>query len=319
MRKTMIAGLKLLCPPISNQEAQWSIDDQDFRAYMKASGLYFITRRRELFFSNWHYDKATAVVSVDVTLEAHTARLSFELSKLVENENGLHFFAGPKVFRLSRDKEGTDVVHSCTPDVLLWQAYRGELAVAGFTLPSPFLTFDLLYVGISKKEDAFTRLVANAHETRIKILTDLFPLREGARVSDEVHFMFFEVSEISSDVFADDDNVEAMVQRMLNPSGPSREQLIADVEKAFVSVLKTKYNTIKYAHYPKGVHGLGSLNLDAFAYVIDEDITFTVGDASMRGAFGALPNATTTPRGPVDAIVVDGGKVTLARQEEQSS
>lgn len=74
---------------------------------------------------------------------------------------------------------------------------------------------------------------------------------------------------------------------MLNPT-IDKKRIVADAEKAFTNVLQTKYNTIRYAKYPRGEDGLHGEGLDRYGYVIDEDLTFRTTTTTIRGCHKAL-------------------------------
>ena len=48
--------------------------------------------------------------------------------------------------------------------------------------------------------------------------------------------------------------------------------VIADAEKAFVKLMDTKYNEVKYEQYPFSKDGLYTTDLDRYVYSINEEI-----------------------------------------------
>jgi hypothetical protein len=79
--------------------------------------------------------------------------------------------------------------------------------------------------------------------------------------------------------------------------------IVADAEKAFIKLMDTKYNHVKYTNYPKGVDGLSDSGLKRYAYTINEDITFRTNALEFNGAYGITAKK--------DVILVEGDDVNV--------
>ena len=60
-------------------------------------------------------------------------------------------------------------------------------------------------------------------------------------------------------------------------------RIIADAEKAFVKILNTKYNKVKFKNYPFSDDGLYNTSVLRHAYCIDEDLTFITNQNTFNG------------------------------------
>lgn len=200
-----------------------------------------------------------------------------------------------------------------TTEKILFNRWRGHPALRGLDDYRRCATYELLYVGISREEDSFTRLVDRAHEKRVRILSNESPLASGARITDETMLFFFDVDPIrihTLNTASDAGDLE----EFLNPTF-NKNRIIADAEKAFTNVLQTRYNTIKYANYPRGLDGLHVEGLDRYGYIIDEDLTFRTATTTIRGCHNALVHTDDPP----DMIFIANGAVTIVRADGGSA
>ncbi|WP_148282409.1 hypothetical protein [Corallococcus coralloides] len=231
------------------------------------------------------------------------------MSKAIGDQDKLFFEAGKKHFRIWTAVNGkpTDAIDWFTVEKLLFEHWRGEIQIHGLTSHREFLKFQLLYVGISKQDDSFSRLFQNGHEKRTKILSNETQKRAAARLTDELFIFFFDVQQTHVRTIEDADDVD----RVFEEPYVDKARLVADAEKAFVKILDTSYNTIKYKQYPKGVDGLHGAGLDAYVYWIDEDVEFTTSSETVRGAHvgdGMNPMSA-------DVILISGDKVSLVKPD----
>ncbi len=146
------------------------------------------------------------------------------------------------------------------------------------TAKSPY---DLLYVGIAKATDTFDRLFDGAHHARQKILSNEWPRRPGARVTDEMILFPLRVESSGFRTLGEDDALTDV-----SPGGweAHHKVVVIDAEKAFVHLLEPKYNVEKFASYPRSKDGLYGYGYQRYGFVLIENLTFLTANHTFRGS-----------------------------------
>lgn len=199
--------------------------------------------------------------------------------------------------------EKDKLIAAFAPDDILMRRGRKEYLIGGFDSYLELATYDLLYVGIAKVGDSYDRLFANGHYARMQILANEPQRYPGARVSDETYLFLFKVEPLLMKVFGPDSEIE---DDDLN-FGYDPKRLVADAEKAFVSLLKPKYNSKLYPSYPKGKDGLYQSGLTAYTYAISEGMAFRTQYGCIKGG----RERDITMSNDADFIMVKGDQVTF--------
>jgi hypothetical protein len=214
--------------------------------------------------------------------------------------------AGEKMVRLwdgPIKAEGSQVLDWLTTEKLLWDQSRRIPGIEGLKRYRELATYDLLYVGIARSGDSFDRLIAHGHKARMEILANEPQRYPGARVTDEIFLFMFRVSPLVMQTFEPEHEFTET-----DFSGEiDRKRVVADAEKAFVSLLKPQYNIVKFSNYPKGVDSLYESGYARYAYAIGEDLAFNTAHGRVRGARD--PNGFIS--NDADFILVEGDKVSF--------
>lgn len=314
MEKILLNGLTLAYHPMSNQLADWLWDDAEIREFVKRSNLYMIAQREEIFFDGYGVDPSTNFLTFSlVSRHRRIDNLSLDTDRFMRANGEAEWELGKQFFRLwsivgdKREK----VLRWFTVEKLLWEHSRGTVQVPNLKEYRDLMTFRLLYVGISKQGDSFSRLFAKGHEKRAKILSNESQLGGAARLTDELFIFLFDVHQTRINSVGLDEAAE-VAEELFELSSPDKMRIVADAEKAFVKILDTKYNTLKYANYPYGIDGLYNQGFDRYGYFVDEDITFQTESAFIRGGYAGVATRFTNP----DLILVEGDAVNLVKAEE---
>ena len=314
--KVQLHFLKLVYPPISNQEAEWLKDIPEVQEKLRHSNLYMIGQRHE---SKFIIDEQSVIPDftnefsltftysigdffTDVTIDFLTI-LKYRNVNL--DEIDLEFEFGEKLIRIWSCKKGSeeriDVIAWFTTEKILYDMWNGHPAIKGFANLRDFTKYYLHYVGISNKEDSLSRLVIKPHDKRLRILSYESPHAYSSRVTDEIILFFFRVEPFLIRRLDSDKDIDEFA----HGTSFDHSKIIADAEKAFVYVLDSKYNAIKYKQYPKGKDGLYNSGLKRYGYTIAEDITFITDTESISGCFA--------PEGHIadksDLILIEGDEV----------
>jgi hypothetical protein len=231
-----------------------------------------------------------------------------ELPGIREKPGGQVFAVetGPKVVRMWDGPVGaaaSNVLAWFTTEKLLYDKAHGVPGISGLDRCRDLATYDLLYVGIATKGDSFDRLMARGHKRRMDILANEPQRWPGARVTDEIFLFLFRVNSLLLQTFQPGhDFTESDFA-----SQPDRKRIVADAEKAFVSMLQLQYNVVRFETYPQGRDGLFGSSLARYGYVIDETLVFNTTHGRIRGAHdlrGVISN-------DADFISIEGEKVSL--------
>jgi len=314
--KTKLSFLELVYPAMSNQEAVWLEKDPEVKERLRQSDFYMIGGRAEAKFRGVVIDDDAQVVRFDFaigddfrdTVEIHLLNLP-AVAAAVDTEE-FHSFrcdVGEKIVRVwacgSGDRDDK-VLEWFSTEKLILDRSRGRPGIERFDRYRDAATYDLLYVGIAKVGDSFDRLISNGHKARMQILGNEQQRYPGARVTDEVYLFLFSVQplvltsfELNHD-FTDEDFTGEIDQK----------RIVADAEKAFVSLLKPDYNVVKFAGYPKGADGLYGFEFVRYGYAINEALSFNTAHGRIRGARDVATGFVTND---ADYIFVEGDSVKL--------
>lgn len=208
-----------------------------------------------------------------------------------------------EIFIQETPEDEAQLIAVFIPEDVLMRRGRKESIIRGFDSYLELATYDLLYVGIAKVGDTYDRLFAKAHDARTRILSDEPQRFPGARVSDEIYLFAFKVEPLLVRMFTQDSEIEPGDMDM----SYDQKRLVADAEKAMVSLLKPSYNRSLYPNYPKGRDGLYKTGLTAYTYSISEGMAF-------RTAYGTIKGGRErhfTMSNDADFIMVRGDEVTF--------
>jgi len=324
--KSQINILQLVYPPISNQEAEWLKDDLEVQEELKNSNLYMICQRSEAFFEYTHANITKnigdeGIFRFSIITQAHTTSGEIDISRLLKlhnvdlERNEIEIEIGPKLFRFWKvDKatgNKTDVIDWFTTEKILFDKYHGHPALSGLTDYMNFTKYFLHYVGISKKEDSLTRLVVRPHDKRLRVLSNEETKNYGSRLTDEIVLLFFTVNPLQITQIETDEEVSELVNGVEIDLIP----IIADAEKAYVKILNSEYNTVKYDGYPKGSDGLYDSGLRRYGYLIGEDISIITETETIEGKY--ISDTVGWPS-TQDFIFIHGDEVTFIKAKEQT-
>ncbi len=309
-----INTLRLVHAPLSNQEADWLSKDEKFREFVKSSKLYMIAQREGLEFSNVSHsgDGESTELAFDIVGHSISVKnLKLPLAQFFD-ELGDEFNVGrgPKVLNFENPKTGQRIWF--TIEKLLHHFSRADIKL---TAPDDYLkalTFDLLYVGISKNSDSLSRLFDQGHKARAKILSNESQKNPASRLTDELFIFLFDVEDLQIKTFSPNSDFE----EALDGKPFEKKNLISDAEKAFVHILNTRYNTQSYKNYPKCLDGLADTGVKRYSYAIAENLTFKVGAKQFRGNFE--PKLEWIDLHRADIIAVAADKAMLVKCDEES-
>lgn len=301
-------SLNLVYPPISNQEGVWFWEDKEVREYVKSSKLYMLVHRKELKFLDVDLKEIPrGIFRFRISMgEYQSSYFSYQftdnLAMLIEECGALDIEEGEKLFRIKKAETG-DVLYWATPDKILYDSITQNIVLESEHSVDIelFQKIDLLYVGISKNNDSFSRLFEKAHHGRLNILSNENTKDKSSRMTDELMILLFEVTWFNINVLNSIDAIDDLFSYT-----DDEQAIVADAEKAFVSMLESKYNEVKFRQYPKGKDGLFSKGLQGYSYSINYDLTLSTDKASLVGKYENFNR---------DSIIIHGNEVELFKIE----
>lgn len=314
MRKTKLTSLRLTIPPISNQEAFRLRNDKNMIEYMKNSDFYMIGAKRRLSFQSCYFNKYNRSLNIYIYEgDVLKGNVCLVLSDIVNLENIFEIkilITKDKLYLVIKCFDVNNILVFETyfsVEELLWHRSHESKGIYGLDNYRELSSYELLYVGIAKEGDSYERLIKNAHKKRMDILSNE-KQRGKNRVSDEVFLFLFELDPL-------------FITRLDQKDGDvdfnelfeyQHKKIVADAEKAFVSLLKPNYNEVVFKNYPKGKDGLYHLNLDAYGYLIAEDIVFNTNDRIIKGYFSPFHDEYKN----ADCIIINNDSLTVFTQED---
>ena len=315
--KTAINSLRLVYPPISNQEAEWLKNDKEVETLLRRSNLYMIAQRREARFI-WDEDALISPVNGRIPFGFEipgiaTGNGTLSIEKDVLKTDKIDYEFGDKFVRASKSTdngETGEVLWWYSTESLLFSRWRGDKRIRGLDNFRDFTTYHLFYVGISTDQDSYQRLLKTGHHKRVAVLSSETQIVPDARLTDELILFFFESDPLFVHTFEDEEDFSSFGMGM-----PFTEnQATADAERAFTKFLDTRYNSVKYKAFPKGTGGLYDSDLARYAHIIAEDITFETPTSNFRGSYGMFGTPGT---GGGDAIIVEGDTAEIYRPSSE--
>jgi len=317
--------LELVYPPISNQESEWLKNDPESLDWFKRSKIYFIGQRAE---SRFIFEDEELVLmnlslsgKISFSLESGDNEMSgsidlVELFKahdipLVEFGD-LDIELGDKLIRIWNTSDNPKVIDWFTTEKFLYNLSYQPSFFSGFESYRDFTKYYLHYIGISKKNDSFSRLVVKPHDNRLRILSNEHPHNKGSRVTDEIILFFFDINSLEIKQYLHPTDFNELGKNELE----DRIRTFKDAEKAFVKILNTNYNKVKFKDYPNYPDTLINSTVERYSFSINENIEFITDDTTI---FGARENYGLS-KDQADFILVDKetGSVELMKFKDGS-
>ncbi|MFL0198116.1 hypothetical protein ACJDU8_21490 [Clostridium sp. WILCCON 0269] len=302
--KTLNCELDLAYPPISNQEGVWFWEDEEVREYVKSSKIYMIVHRKQLKFKDvcWKPKEFGVIkfkiIMGDIVSPEINLSIKFAMDYKKQTGNSVYIEMGDKLIRITGgDKK--HVIYWATPDIFLDQYFKDKFL---FKVEDDFdfkvfNSFELYYVAISKENDSFSRLFGNVHHGRLKILSNETQKEKEARLTDELMILMFNIRYFNINTVDHIGNLNYYID--------DDKLVVADAEKAFVKLMNTKYNEVKYEKYPYSKDGLYTTELDRYVYSINEEIVIYTDELEFSGSYGSDEMR--------DIIMIEGDRVEIIK------
>jgi hypothetical protein len=301
--KSQIGFLQTIFPPFTNRNVELLVDkaNQQIAKHLKQSKFYMIAGRAEASFVNPRIDKENAKIYIEIQVGTDVVDQGIiHMRKCRDITESCEIKITGEAILLGGTKKGTHVKVWLTPDSVYWHVARGSNYLEGFKRHDKVCNYELLYVGIAKQQDSYQRLIKKAHDGRLKILSQERQRKPGAHPSDEIILFLFDIEPFTIQTIAENDDDLRFFK------GAPFENMVADAEKAFVSLLDPHYNVVKFKNYPKGDDGLYNLGLNSYGYIINENFRFNTATTLFKGFWSEVGFDNRQ-----DSIHIEGDNVEL--------
>lgn len=272
MEKAALNLLELTFAPVSAYGLYSMKDDKWFLDIIGKSKIYFIGQRPMLFFDKPEYNGKKNELSFSIKMNDELQeRIVLDLDQFKELKEidtiEIHFHESQISFH---DQISKKLLYWFTPDRLIYSYSNELIELKNFVIKDEYITFKVLYIGISKRRRSYDRLIEGHHKLQ-NILASYYPLEDGSRLNEEISIFFFNVGQTKVTV-SDFTEIEEVIET--SNKLYKNDKIIADAEKAFVKTLKPPENDEKYDKYPESTDGLFSDDVDRVSYLINEQIIF---------------------------------------------
>lgn len=302
-RKAQINFLRTIFPPFTNRNVELLVSkaNQHIAQHLRQSKFYMIAARAQASFVNQRVNLKEAKIYLEVQVGTEVVDTGvIHLAKCSELPDNCTIKVTDEAVLLGGTKKGTHAKVWLTPDSVYWHVARGNPYLEGFTRHDLVCDYDLLYVGIAKQQDSYQRLIKNAHHGRLRVLSEERSRKPGAHPSDEIILFLFDIEPFGIQTMTAEDDDHELFQ------GAAPDRVIADAEKAFVSLLDPHYNVTKFQNYPKGDDGLYGSGLNNYGYILNENFRFNTATALFKGFWSEVGFDNRQ-----DSIFVEGDQVEL--------
>ena len=316
--KAQLNYLKLVYPAISNKKAEYIKNDKGIQEIIKNSHLYMIVQEYNNELRLLSHNEETLEYFLELNINGIKENCKLNLLKLFdlydfnedENEYNLRIIFGRKLIIIEKynlkTNEVIEIIDEISAYKILQYKIYGDCIIEGIDNINEINKYYLHYVGISKKDDSLTRLVIKPHDKRLRILSMETTNSKEFSLSDEINLLFFRVEPIRISIWQDE-SAEEFLDNTIDYFS-----IIADAEKALVSSLNSKYNTIRFNDYPKGTDGLYNTGLKRYGYLIGENITLVTDSEIIKGdKFNEY-----TFGNKADMIFIEGDKTSIERYSD---
>lgn len=140
---------------------------------------------------------------------------------------------------------------------------------------TPFVSYEVLYVGQCVGEHIFHRFKAHHALQNILIKENIIPPNYD-KVNDLLLLPFYIDSDVIS-VITGEANKDEFIEAMTGQFSFGGKEISLDCEKALIYAMNPKYNKTSFKQYPKSSDGLFNHKLDSYLYRIAENLVLCYG------------------------------------------
>lgn len=281
--KYLFNSLKLSFSPMTIYEFDEFRNDEDICKFLERSTIYIIAKRKlpimrlidgksNFFHISVHMNPEVTPLEITMLQEDNIALLHDGISYIragnnTTSQNDFHavtLFGENNRFIMYANLDRLIHLHSNNTI---------NLRISGDI--TPFITYEVLYVGQCTEEHIFDRF--KTHHALLKILSKENIISPNY---DKVNDLLILPFHIETDVLSQISSYEEFVNSINGNYGIDNKTVALDCEKALIKAMNPKYNSTKFKQYPKSKDGLFSHNLDFYQYKVLENLVLDYGDGN---------------------------------------
>lgn len=279
--------LKLSYSPLTAFEFENSKKDKDIEEYLNNTSIYVIAKRplpimklikgdvngfHILVTMEGYKDNIQIVMTKDDNPKLFGQGLSAirKGSNLIGDTEHFHSITLYRINGEYTDENPGDFIINANFDRLIHLASNKAINLRIKGDITPFVSYEVLYVGECVNEHIFKRFKAHHALQNILIKENIIPPNYD-KVNDLLIMPFTLENEIVSCITGHSTETE-FFEAMSGKFPFGGKDIALDCEKALVHAMNPKYNKTKFKQYPKSKDGLFTYNLGSYLYRILENI-----------------------------------------------
>lgn len=281
--KYLFNSLKLSFSPMTVYEFDEFRNDKDIHNFLQRSTIYIIVKRKLPIMrlidgkSNFFH----------ISVHMNTEIIPLEITMLQEDNIRL-LHDGISYIRLGNNTTSANDFHAVTLfgqndrfimyanlDRLIHLHSNNKIKLRFSGDITPFITYEVLYVGQCTGEHIFDRF--KTHHALLKILSKENIISPNY---DKVNDLLILPFHVETDVLSQVSSEEEFINAINGNYGIDDKTVALDCEKALVKAMNPKYNSTKFKQYPKSEDGLFSHNINFYQYKILENLVLDYGDGN---------------------------------------
>ncbi len=274
--------LKLSYSPLTLYEFESVKSDEDIKEFLTTTKIYVIAKRPLPVMNLIGADSSG--FHIKVKMEGYDENVEIIMTKkdnpklfgkgLSAIREGSNIINNPNVFHsltlYRKGDNGDEFILNANFDRLIHLMSNKIITIRTKGDITPFVSYEVLYVGQCIGEHIFHRFKAHHALQNILIKENIIPPNYD-KVNELLILPFYIESDVISIITGEateNEFIEAMTGRFSFGS----KEISLDCEKALIYAMSPKYNKTCFKQYPKSTDGLFNHKLDSYLYRIAENL-----------------------------------------------
>lgn len=274
--------LKLSYGPLTIYEFEMYKSDEEIKQLLTSTTIYVIAKRPlpvmrvikansagiHIIVEMDGYDKNVEII---MTQKDNPRLFGKGLSNMATGSNVINDPKAFHSFTLFREgANGDEFILNANFDRLIQLMSNNLIKIRIKGDVTPFVSYEVLYVGQCIGEHIFQRFKAHHALQNILIKEKIIPPNYD-KVNELLVLPFYIESDVIS-VITGDANEDEFMEAMTGQFSFGSKEISRDCEKALIYAMSPKYNKTCFKQYPKSADGLFNHKLDSYLYRIAENL-----------------------------------------------